>query len=245
MSVRDIFKNLHEAFAKPAACDPALGPVTGEDGIARASREWQPKQARRRVEVMVTGDPSRVGVVADAVDKFQAQIFGGAPGPGNLELRITGFLDGCIHRSKWSKKPFKAAAQARKWHCEQSRTTFASAFQESADESVDAIVMVGHRFDDDVAEALRQAEKLKEQGVPVHCFHTGQDEASREAYEKLAHATGGVFMQLADQRGIAEVMPVIMAHLNDEDQMLALAPEDRDAKNLLRMLLPDGTDRKT
>ncbi len=215
------------------------GPQLGEDGILRANGGWKPQAARRRVEIMVTGDPSRVATVSDAVDDIQKEVFGSATKPENLELRITAFLDGCIHRSKWNKKPFKAAAEARKWECEQSKTRFADAFADSHGELVDTLVIVGHRFDENIEEALKKAEELKQQGVRIHCFHTGKDEASRAAYEKLATETDGVFLQLTDQSSIANVIPIIMAHENDERALLALNPKGNEAKKLMSMLMPD------
>ena len=220
--------------------DAHLGPEIGEDGVMRANKNWQPKDARRRVEVMVTGDPSRVGVVSDALDDVQKKVFDGVFGLGNLELRITSFLDGCIHRSKWSKKPFKAAAEAKKWVCEQSKTKFADAFEDSRGELIDTLVIVGHRFDDEVEAALKKAAELKEQGVRIHCFHTGKDEESRAAFEKLATETDGVFMQLEDQSSIGTVIPIMMAHLNDDEALLRIHPKDQEAKKLIRILAPNG-----
>jgi len=218
-----------------------LGPVIDETGLAHANPDWESSSSRQRIEIMITGDPSRVGFVADIIDKMQKLIFADKP-EQKTELRVTGFLDGCIHRSKWTKKPFKAAQQARQWHCEQSKTRFGDALANSAGEMVDHLVLVGHRFDDDLDEVLRQAQDLKQQGVAVHCFHTGNDTASRHAYEKLAEETGGVFLQLPDQSSIAEVMPILMAHIHDKDALLALQPENESAQKLKSLLMRDAPD---
>ncbi len=240
MSEKDFFQRLQEMFGNSAARKPD---AESGDGIARANKGWQPKEARRRVEVMITGDPSRVGVIADTIDDFQKKLFAGAAAAReNLELRITGFLDNCIHRSKWSKKPFKAAAQARRWHCEQGQTLFAEAFAHSSGEMLDDLVIIGDRFDDNMEEALRQVEHLKEQGVHIHCFHTGSDKESREAYERLATQTDGVFMHLENQGSIKEVMPVLMAHLNNRDSPLEIDTDDKEAKKLMKLLARDKPD---
>jgi hypothetical protein len=231
--LRDALSNLvldHE--------DARLGPELDEDGLARPHSGWKPKQSRKRIEIMITGDPSRVGAVADIMDDVQNKLFT-AEKRENLELRVTGFLDGCIHRSKWFRKPFKAAAQARHWHCEQSKTRFADAFAESRGEMVDALVIVASRFDEDVEEALRQAEPLKQQGVPIHCFYTGSDPATKAAYEKIAGETEGVFMQLADQSAIAEIMPLIMAHIDDDHALVALQPQSETAQKLKNLLMAE------
>jgi len=215
----------------------ALGSFT-RDGEAVA--DWEPFKTRRRVEIMVTGDPSRVGAVADAMDEAQKQLFAG--NGDAIELRITGFLDNCIHRSRWSKKPFKAAAQARRWQCEQAKTRFADAFADSRGEMLDDLVIIGDRFDDRMEDALRQVEHLKEQGVRVHCFHTGKDLSSQEAYEKLATESGGVFMRLEGQSSIAEVMPILMAHLNDRDKVPAVEAGGNEAQKLKRLLTQDDEE---
>jgi hypothetical protein len=233
------FKNILSHLRSILAPSIRLGPDADEDGIMHANAQWKPEDTRRRVEIMVTGDPSRVGAVSNAIDELQSKVFKEASPGDQLELRVTGFLDNCIHRSKWHKKPFKAAAQARNWHCEQSRTRFADAFADSKGELLDTLVIIGHRFDDDIAEALSRAEELREQGVQIHCFHTGNDKASRDAYEKLATQTGGVFLQLTDQSSIGEVVPILMAHLNHEDSLLRLKPESADAKKLMKVLNPN------
>ncbi len=242
------FKNFSQKVSQffQAATAPADGtaftPEMDEDGIVQANKNWQPQRTRRRIEIMVTGDPSRVEAVADAIDDVQNQIFEDAPKPDNIELRITAFLDGCIHRSKWNKKPIKAAAEAKKWECEQSKTRFADALADSHGELVDTVVLIGHRFDEDVQEALAKAAALKEQGVHIHCFHTGRDAESEAIYKQLAEETGGIFMQLADQRSLSKVMPLMMAHLNDEDALLKLHPRDDESKKLLRMLNPEAPE---
>lgn len=231
-------KHLMQIFAAPEV-NADFEPEIGEDGAVRANKNWHPQSTRKRIEIIVTGDPSRVGAVADAIDDVQKQVFKGATKSDNIELRITGFLDDCIHRSKWNKKPFKAAAESKKWECKQSKTKFSDALADSKGELVDTVVLIGHRFDDDTKEVLRKATDLKEQGVRIHCFHTGMDKESRAAYEQIAQETGGVFLQLADQSSIGKIMPILMTHFNDEEALLALNPKDQDSKKLLRMLNPE------
>jgi hypothetical protein len=184
---------------------------------------------------MVTGDPSRIGAVADAVDEAQKHILGTAPDKQSFETRVTAFLDNCIHRSRWSKKPFQTGQRAKRMHCKQSATKIADAFAHSHGEMVDDIILIGHRFDDDFNAALEQVQQLIEQGVHIHCFHTGADQESRKAYEDLAQKTGGVFLQLTDQSSLMQVMPILMAHLNDQDTLEALSSTG-DGQELLQKL---------
>ena len=237
MPLHDAFKRLRETLLKGASCDGKADQEPDADGVFRAG-DWQPASDRRRVEIMITGDPSRVKDVAGAVDKLQEQIFHGSLGPGKVEIRLTGFLDGkCTHTSGWSDTPQNAASQARRWQCYESRTQFAEAFARSSTDMVDAIVIVGHKFDDNMREALRQADVLKKQGVRIFCFHVGDDPKSLAAFEQLSARTNGVCLQLTDKSSVEHVMPVLMAHLRGDDQMLAaLAPNHPDAVRLLHML---------
>ena len=78
----------------------------------------------------------------------------------------------------------------------------------------------------------------------IHCFHTGKDEASRETYEKLATENDGVFMQLESQSSIGEVMPILMSHLNDKEEVLAVDAKDPEARKLARLLSePDKPEK--
>lgn len=227
MRIKSILERCRQAIKDFGEDRGEFKPFTDDGGIEHPNKEWNPRNRTRRVEIMVTGDPSRVTAVADAIDIAQKHILQDMPADEGLETRVTAFLDDCTHRTRWSKKPFKTSARARKLHCEQSKTKFADAFEKSRGEIIDDIILIGHRFDDDFIEAAAQAEQLREQGVHIHCFHTGNDVDSRSAYEELAAATGGVFLQLADQRELDRVMPVLMKHLRDEETLEALASEKR------------------
>lgn len=248
MPLSSFFQRLQQAVKSFSNDEVEHGPVADDDGIIRADTDWKAQARHRRVEIMVTGDPSRVSAVADAIDVAQKHILKDAKEGQKIESRVTAFLDGCIHRSRWSKKVFQTAAKARRMHCEQSKTKFADAFANSSGEIVDDIILIGHRFDDDFKEALDQAERLKEQGVHIHCFHTGADTESREAYEALAEKTGGVFLQLTDQSQLNQVMPILMNHLNDQDKMEALTSNGRQElleKLKAQLLTSPNTPKQT
>ncbi|MGL1409608.1 hypothetical protein ACSTIX_24125, partial [Vibrio parahaemolyticus] len=87
-----------------------------------------------RVEIMVTGDPSRIEAVADSIDLAQKHIQAEASSGDPIETRVTAFLDNCTHRTKWSRKTFKTSARARKMHCKQSQTKIADALTDSQGE---------------------------------------------------------------------------------------------------------------
>jgi len=196
---------------------------------------WKPMARKRRVEFMVTGDPSRIQSLAEAIDTAQDYFTKASGHFLGIESRVTAFLDECLHRTKWNTKPMKTSARARRMHCEQTRTKFTEAFAQSACEAVDDIILIGHRFDDDVVEVLAQAEKLKAQGVHIHCFHTGKDKESREVFEKLAQSCGGVFLQLTDQSQLNQVMPIMMEQLNKNYSMEQIGRTEAQAEALQKL----------
>lgn len=212
-----------------------------------ASSAPQPQNVMRRVEIMVTGSVSRVGLVRNAVRGLQTQLFQQVGG-GNLELRVTAFLDGCRHTTPWSRSPVDVGSNTTAWHCFQGATRYAEALGYSAGESqpIDAIVMFGDRFDDNLAHSLGIADRLQKQGTRIYAFHVGGKSRPRHAYEQLAERTGGVFVELSDQRAFARVMPVIAAYLlRPAEALHALpAPKDADTKALvdrLKLLPPPAT----
>ncbi|HUY68815.1 MAG TPA: hypothetical protein VMV79_05895 [Alphaproteobacteria bacterium] len=218
------------------------------DDLFQANPEWQPKNATRRVEVMVTGHLGRVGVVRDTVSDLQDQLFGKVIGSGQLELRVTAFLDGCRHSTPWSNSPIDVGSSTTRWHCFQDRTRYAEALEHSSNEDpIDAIIMYGNRFDDDLQQALRLADRLRERGTRIYAFHVGNDEGSRNAYEQLAERTGGISLQLTDERAFAQVMPIITDYLfRKEEALLALpAPKDPNVKALVdRLKTPPARNDK-
>jgi hypothetical protein len=195
-----------------------------------APEALQPQMVKRRVEIMVTGGTSRVGMVRNALQDLQIQLFQEV-GNDNLELRVTAFLDGCRHTTPWSHSPIDAGASTNRWHCFQGGTRYAEAFGYTANETdpVDAIVMFGDRFDDDLRRSLEIAERLRQQGTRIYAFHVRGNSRTRHAYEQLAERTGGAFVQLSNPRAFARVMPVIVDYLVRPAEVLRALPVPRDA----------------
>ncbi len=164
---------------------------------------------QRLVELMVSGALSRVGLVRQSLDQLQGQLLRG--GGDSLMLRMTAFLDGCRHTTEWSNRPIDVSDSAQRWHCFQGETRFAQALQWSLDERdrIDAIVMFGDRFDDAPLQTFEIAKRLGERGTKIFAFHVGGKRNSRMAFERLAHYSGGVFVQLTGERAFARILPVI------------------------------------
>lgn len=201
----------------------------------------------RRVEFMITGSISRVRAVRTALRDLQAQLFSEIG--DRLELRITAFLDGCRHTTPWSRSPIDVGNRTNGWHCFQGSTRYSEALAHSANENdpIDAIVIFGDRFDDNLPHTLGIVDRLHQRGTRIYAFHVGGKTRSRQAYEQLAERTGGAFVQLSDQRAFARVMPVIVDYLlRPAEALQALPPPcDADTKALVDKLklLPPPVDR--
>jgi hypothetical protein len=198
--------------------------------VARPAAPEQPQLVKRRVEIMVSGGLGRVAAVANAVRDLQTQLFDQV-GDDNLELRFTAFLDGCRHSTPWSRSPLDVRNSTTRWHCFRGQTLFAEALAYSLNETdpVDAVVMFGDRFDDDLARCLEIADRLKDKGTRIYAFHVGYHARAGFAYQQLAERTGGSFVKLSSPRAFARVMPVIAAHLVQPAGGLRALPVSRDA----------------
>jgi hypothetical protein len=202
-------------------------PDTGSTGGRPVA---EPQLAKRRVEIMVTGSVSRVGVVRTGLRELQTELFQQL-GSNNLELRVTAFLDGCRHTTPWSRSPIDAGGSTTYWHCYQGQTRYAEAFSFTSgeDDPVDAIVMFGDRFDDNLADTLGFADALRQRGTRIYAFHVGRNSRGRDAYRQLAERTGGVFVQLSSHHAFTRVMPVIADYLVRPAEALRARPSPRDA----------------
>jgi hypothetical protein len=193
----------------------------------------------RRVELMMTGSVSRLALVRDALGDLQTELLQRAS-QGNLELRVTAFFDGCRHSTAWNRSPIDVGSDTTAWHCFQGRTRYTEALAYSANEEepIDAIVMFGDRFDDNLAHALGIAERLRKRGTRIYAFDVGGRWRSRDAYAQLAECTDGAFVSLIDPRAFRRVMTIIADYvLRPVDALRVLpVPADPDAKALIERL---------
>lgn len=229
MATNDFMKRLKAAMRETTHC-----PVKEPTAIRTADPNWQPNHASQRIQLIVTGDPARIGVVADAVDQLQLGLLGNKSG---RELRITSFLDGCMHNSDWSASPTAAASASRQWHCYESATRFTDALQQSEKEGVNTIVILGSRFDDNLRDTVKAAETLRAQGTRIIALQVGDDPKVAAAYKAIAEDTGGAHLRLTDQSGIQGALPLIMGFLNNKKSLDTVAlPAREDLKRLVGAL---------
>jgi hypothetical protein len=184
---------------------------------------------QRLVEIMTSGALNRVGLVRESLAQLQSQLL--RDGGDSLKVRVTAFLDGCRHTTPWSSQPIDAGNSTQWWHCFEGETLFAQALQHSYDERehIDAIVMFGDRFDDTPLQTFEIAKRLGERGTKIFAFHVGGKRNSRAAFERLAHYSGGVFVQLTGERAFARVVLVISDYLFRPTETLRALPSARDA----------------
>lgn len=234
--VADLLERARMAASPPAA--PALDHAKTADILERARLAaaapaapppTQPQNLLRRVEIMMTGSLSRVALVRQALGDLQTELLHRA-GQGNLELRVTAFFDGCRHSTSWSSSAIDVGSGTTAWHCFQGRTRYSEALAYSANEAepIDAIVMFGDRFDDNLAHALGIAERLKRQGTRIYAFHAGGRWRSRDAYARLAEFTGGAFVSLTEPRAFRRVMTVIADYVLRQTEALRALPASAD-----------------
>jgi hypothetical protein len=195
----------------------------------------------KRVEIMVTGQLSRLRVVRQSLDRLQRQLLDEAQrSGGSMQLRMTAFLDGCRHTTPWSASPIEAGNGTQRWHCLQGQTRFAEALESSYAEQarIDAIVIFGDRFDDVPMPTLEIAGRLRQRGTKIFAFHVGKNRGSRFAYDQLAERSGGISVQLTGEAGFTSVLPVITEYLfRPAEALHALpAPSDPDVKVLVDRL---------
>ena len=253
--INEVLNAAHAAAAyRPPQPEPQPQNVTRLAEIMHAAAyrppepEPQPQNLTRRVEIMLTGAVSGAGMVRETLAELRytlAELQGwlfaqaGETG-GRLEARVTVFFDGCRHTTPWSASPVDVGAATTYWHCFDGESRFAEAFAHSANEAepVDAIIIYGNRFDDHLHQTLGIADRLAKRGTRIFAFHTGRDRQSRRAYEQLAERSGGVFVELTNERAFARVLPVITDYLFRPVEALraASAAKDREVRALVERL---------
>jgi hypothetical protein len=192
-----------------------------EDKIFKP-RAWQRKLTNRRAEIIVAGalgslrSLGGVEIVRDAINQLQKNLTTSARGSGQLELRVTAFLDDCCHRTRWSDKPVDVGAHMTAWHCTPGRTLIAQALGESAaEQGIDLIMLIGE-FNESARSleaALCHAKTLRDQGTRIYAFPSGNDPHTRAAYRQIAQTTGGFSHDLSYPQAIPELVPIVINSL--------------------------------
>jgi hypothetical protein len=225
----EFFDRLRAAAKTPARQQSQLGDflfgdIPGavcEDKIFKP-QAWQRKLTNRRAEIIVAGTLGSlrslggVDIVRDAINQLQRNLTASARGSGQLELRVTAFLDDCCHRTRWSDKPVDVGAHMTAWHCTPGRTLIAQALRDSAaEQGIDLIMLIGefNESSRSLEAALCHAKTLRDQGTRVYAFPSGNDPGTRAAYGQIAQATGGFSHDLTYPQAIPELVPIVINSL--------------------------------
>jgi hypothetical protein len=183
---------------------------------------WQRKLTNRRAEIIVAGTLGSVrslggvDIVRDAINRLQHNLTTSVRCNGQLELRVTAFLDDCCHRTCWSTKPIDVGAHMTAWHCTPGKTLIAQALGESAaEQGIDLIMLIGE-FNESARSfeaALCHAKTLRDQGARIYAFPSGNDPRGRAAYRDIAQTAGGFCHDLTYPQAIPELVPIVINSL--------------------------------
>jgi hypothetical protein len=222
----EFFDRLRVATKKPAGQTSNLGGLlfgdrpgaSCEDKIFKP-QAWQRKLTNRRAEIIVAGTLGSVRslggveIVRNAINRLQQNLSHSAHSKGQLEMRVTAFLDDCCHRTPWSNKPVDVGAQMTAWHCIPGRTFIAQALGDSAaEQGIDLIILIGE-FNESIRSlesALCHAKALRDQGTRIYAFPFGGDPRGRKVYQNIAQATGGFAHDLKQPQAIPELVPIVI-----------------------------------
>jgi len=174
----------------------------------------RPHKRAKRVEIMVSGNlvvgpgPGDVQAVRDAINGLQLRLVANAGSP--IELRVTAFVDECIHRSPWHTRAVDVGHEMLRWHCTPGRTAYVEGLRRAVEERVDLVLMVGAFIDDDWDLAARQAKALRKADGRVIGLHIGADRASYQAFQDLAQSGGGSAHALPSASALRDAVPILV-----------------------------------
>lgn len=227
------------------ACMPGMNVIP--DPIT--PRDWSPRDFG--VKIMVSGNLHDIRRMSRSVMDVQTGMkdqFAKDHPDTNVLFSVCTFLDGCRHDTGWSANPADIGSSSTRWHCHQSNTLFREALDEMRLESQSAniVLLVGERFNDDLAKTIESAAKLyKDRGTRVFCI-TGKEGEASEPFLKIAEAGHGMCLPRLDENGreldqamlVHEITQNIFSQITGKDPELLPAPESEAAKKI-RLMLQD------
>jgi hypothetical protein len=196
----------------------------------------------RRADIIVTGDPSRVQKLGNAVVAIQKNL---TANPNmTVDMRVSAFMDDCMHTTGWSTKPVDVNDALAEWHCYESETQLVHAFQGVANEhtrrgKIDSVFIVGHRFDEPVALVQTAASGLAKLDIMIHALVLGGQRLVAQ-YKAVTDVARGHAVRIANASAINEAMPILIFSMFPHASMRALPapPKDPDVRRLAALLTP-------
>jgi len=222
-----------------------MAPYKGEhDEPIDSASFLQDVKVLRRVEIVVTGDPERVQRLGSVLTRVQREL---TSNPNQtVDMRVTAFMDDCLHSTGWSTTPHDIRSELDGWHCYESETRLAQAFRATAAEhgrrgKIDSIILVANRLDEPVNEVRQAASSLNKLSIALHALVLKPQQALLNSYKQIVAVAKGHAVPINTLKGVGEAMPMLMYSMFPNFRMQALpAPDDPGAKQL-RLLLAAPT----
>lgn len=176
---------------------------------------WAPREFG--VKLIVAGNLRQSQEVSTAVMNVQremATLFKKDFPDTKLLLSVDTFLDGARKTTGWSENPQDIGGIAGRWHCYQTDTRFAEAFDAMGrgDEQTPHVVMIfGNRFDDNPQMVAQTAKTLFEtRGTQVYALpDPGARENVANAYALLTQNAGGMVLDIPRSNRQEDYAPIV------------------------------------
>ena len=134
----------------------------------------------------------------DRASHIQAEMFQETAALGGLDVQLVfyrGFLE--FRASAWMSDSATLLKRMTAVSCLAGQTQIARILQHALEETqqhkVNAVVFVGDCMEEDVDQLGQLAGQLGLRGVPVFVFHEGSDVVAGQAFQQIAHISGGAY----------------------------------------------------
>lgn len=206
--------------------------MPGFNVVVAQPEKWTPLApdeyaAKFVVASNVNHSKETAGAVTHA-QKTMLTRFGEELSDTKLLMNVETFQDDCRHQTGWSTKPRDIASTSTRWHCYQTNTRFHEALSElrQSDQKVNALFIIGDRFDDDLKRTVTEARALnKEKGTRIFALPLTTEDSVNKAYKSLANATDGAYLPAPDsQTGMRALIEEIVQVAISEEVSIELPP---------------------
>ena len=201
-----------------------------DDVGSRLKRELMAAMLDDPKPVLGKGEPPRVILalasyqrsIWDEAKVLQADMFREAAGTG-LEMKfayygseVAGGVRTCRITTRWISDAHDMATVMGRAECVcgcyvHISRVLEQALKETQERSVQAIVIIGDAFHDDLDEAAILAMKLRRAGTKVFMFQEGYNPVTEHSFKFLAEVSGGAYFQFeaSTQQRLAEMLKAV------------------------------------
>jgi hypothetical protein len=157
----------------------------------------------------------------DRACRIQGEMFEATAALGGLEIQLVFYrgLNEC-QASKWLRTPKELYDVMAKVRCvtggTQIERVLDHVISETKTKRIGALILVGDAFEEETrTDKIHVAAKmLGGLGVPVFCFHEGDDQAAAQAFQQIATLSGGAYatFNLASAEHLKELLGAVAAY---------------------------------